>query len=242
MGAVGKAVDAVNSLLQNPVAIVAAKIFAITAGLILISLMGYMLVTTNADSYNTFILNRNFVLWMVVLPLIAAALSAIYTPAGIPAEYQNAFRNGLRQLRWAALLLVAAFIYFLPDYNFSKIVKSEVRRAANLAYEYVLTPVRDRLKDAYFALLDKKVQLEDKKIAPAPEQKVYVYVESPKMEWLPHPGYYDDKAWYDWAALSLENREACRTSDWCQRAMRRLKEFGCLAPDNRLLERCSGQQ
>ena len=77
----------------------------------------------------------------------------------------------------------------------------------------------------------------------ADEPKVIhrVYVQSPEMHWEPHPGYYEDRQWYAWAASSSETREACRDSSECQRAMRRLREFGCLTPDNSLLGRCTGR-
>src|SRR3989344_7441739 len=67
------ALGPVQGLLQNPIMAAIAKTFAITTGLIFLGLVGYMLITTDADKYKDFILNRNFVLWVVILPMIATA-------------------------------------------------------------------------------------------------------------------------------------------------------------------------
>lgn len=70
--------------------------------------------------------------------------------------------------------------------------------------------------------------------------QIRVYVEPPKTIWVPYPGSRQDVGWYRWAAHSPETREACRDSDSCQKAMWRLRQYECLAPDYRLLERCGG--
>ena len=241
-GALGQ----VHGLLQNPIAAAITKTFAVTAGLVIVGLVGYMFVTTDADEYKDFILNRNFALWAIILPMIATALLTIYSVVGIPPAYRAAIPRGLWQLTGAAFVLIAAFIYFYPDHHFSKTVKSEIGyfagqltgQLASAKDEVVKLGSGMRDVTGKVEKLGKSPAIEPKKPA---EPKVYVYVESPKADWLPYPGYHDDQRWYAWAASSLEAREECRVSSDCQRAMRRLKEFGCLAPDNGLLTRCTGR-
>lgn len=232
-GALGQ----VRGLLANPIAVGIAKVLGITAGLMLVAFIGYALVTTDAGDYKNFILNRNFVLWVVVLPIIASAVLMIYSPIGIPAEYRQMIPAGLKKLALTALLLVGVLIYFFPEDDFSKSVFSEAKRAASLINDRVIEPIFGRRTGVGKQTAAKP----DKSKKPDKPRVVHrVYVESPKTVWIPYTGSQQDIDWYRWAAHSLENREACRVSDPCQKAMWRLREYGCLAPDYRLLERCGG--
>ena len=139
-------------------------------------------------------------------------------------------------------MLVIAFMYFFPDHTFTESVWASADKAKQKFADNILTPVQEKYAGTKDALSQSKTGLPAKSdgLEKSDEPKIIykIYIESPGTHWEPHPGYFEDKAWYDWAASSIENRESCRSSDWCQRAMRRLKEFGCLAPDNRLLSRC----
>ena len=235
----------VQGLFGNPVAATLAKVFAITAGLTFFSLIFYMLATTDVDKYKDFILNRNFVLWVIILPMIATALLAIYAPVGIPEDYRSAIPAGLKKLTWVALLLVLAFMYFFPNHAFTEAVLASADKAKQKFATNILLPIQEKHDEAKNARPKNKIGQSAKSAErekPSEPKVVYkVYVQSPKMHWEPHPGYYDDKQWYAWAASSSETREECRVSSGCQRAMRRLKEFGCLAPDNNLLSYCRGR-
>ncbi len=78
------------------------------------------------------------------------------------------------------------------------------------------------------------------KVRPDSRPRVRAYVEVPRVQYGPYPGQEQDVGWYRWAAYSRENREECRDNGPCQHAMWRLNQYGCLAPDYRLLPKCGG--